>query len=103
MQTLVVPPAAQRDENAIQMVSAWIAENGLHCTLKIGMWQENGHNETRAWGILLADMVRHISNAMQEKYGEPAGETADLIVQALLREFDEPTSAAKGGFSPGHS
>lgn len=103
MQTLTVPPAAQRDENAIQMLSAWVAENGLHCSLKIGMWQENGHNEPRAWGVLLADVVRHISNAVQEEYGEPADETADLIVQALMREFDEPTSKISGGHVPGHS
>ncbi len=85
------------------MLSAWIAQNGLHCSMKIGMWQENGHDEPRSWGILLADVVRHISNAMQEQYGKPAAETADLIVQALLREFDEPTSSPTGGFSPGHS
>lgn len=103
MKTLALPPQALRDENAIQMLSAWIAENGLHCSLKIGMWQEAGHNESRAWGTLLADVVRHISNAMQEEYGEPASETSDLIVQALLREIDEPTSSAGGGFAPGHS
>ena len=29
MRTLVVPPAAQRDGEAVQMLSAWIAERGL--------------------------------------------------------------------------
>jgi len=29
MRTLVIPPAAQRDEDSVQMLSAWIAENGL--------------------------------------------------------------------------
>jgi len=28
MKPLVIPPAAQRDEKAIQMLSAWIAEKG---------------------------------------------------------------------------
>ncbi len=103
MQTLVVPPAAQRDANSIQMLSAWIAENGLHCALKIGMWKEQGSNESRAWGILLADAVRHISNALQEQYGAPATETAGAIVAALSAELEEPTSKAVGGFPPGHS
>ena len=103
MRTLLIPVAAQRDDGAVQMVSAWIAENDLHCSLKVGMWQELGHNEPRAWGVLLADIVRHAANALQEEHGDPAVETSDLIVQALLREFDEPTSTAHGSFSQGHS
>lgn len=103
MKQLVIPAAAQRDENAIQMLSAWVAERGLHSSMNVGMWQENGQNEPRAWGILLADVVRHVANAIQEEYGEPSGETAELIVQSLLREFEEPTSKVTGGFSPGHS
>ena len=103
MKTLVIPPAAQGDENSIQMLSAWVAEKGLHCSMNVGMWQESGQNEPRAWGILLADVVRHLANAIQEEYGEPSDETAELIVQSLLREFEEPTSNATGGFSPGHS
>jgi hypothetical protein len=35
MKTLVIPPAAQRDPNSIQMISGWIAEKGLHCTLNV--------------------------------------------------------------------
>ena len=103
MRVLSVPPAAQRDENAIQMVSAWIAGEGLHCTLNIGMWQAAGREEPGAWGILLADMVRHIGNAIQESEGSAANETQARIVQALLAELDEPTSRATGTFSPGHS
>ena len=103
MKPLVVPPAAQRDPDSIQMLSAWIAENGLHCSIKVGMWHEQGHDEPKAWGVLLADVVRHISNAIQEERGVPATETADCIVEALAAEFDQPTSKATGSFSPGHS
>ena len=103
MNPLVVPPAAQRDEKSIQMLSAWIAENGLHCSLKIGVWHENGRDEARAWGILLADAIRHIANALQENYGQSAPEAIASVLDALQNELDAPTSAAKGGFSPGHS
>ena len=103
MRTLTIPPAAQRDEEAIQMLSAWIAEKGLHCTLKIGMWQAQGHDEPKAWGILLADVVRHIANALQEQRGESASQTAESIVASLLAELDDPSSPASGGFTPGHS
>lgn len=103
MRTLVIPPAAQRDENAIQMLSAWIAENGLHCTLNVGMWDASGRNEPRAWGVLLADIARHIANAIQEQSGAATDETISLITTSLLNELGSPTSKATGGFSPGHS
>ena len=103
MKPLIVPPAAQRDEKSIQMLSAWIAENGLHCSLKIGMWQENGRSEAPAWGILLADTIRHIANALQESYGQAAPDTIASILESLQNELDAPTSATKGDFSPGHS
>jgi hypothetical protein len=79
------------------------AENGLHCTLNIGMWQEQGVNEARAWGMLLADVIRHVANAIEEKHGFDACGVSRDIVEALLEEIEAPTSDAKGEFSPGHS
>jgi len=103
MRALVIPPAAQRDDNAIQMLSAWIAEQGMHCTVNVGMWHAAGRNEPRAWGILLADVARHIGNAIQEERGLPAAETTDAIAASMVGELESPTSKATGHFSPGHS
>lgn len=50
MRPLLIPPAAQRDERSIQMLSAWIAEQGLHCTLNVGFFDGQGHQEAEAWG-----------------------------------------------------
>jgi hypothetical protein len=85
------------------MLSAWIAENGLHCTLNIGMWDAGGRDEPRAWGVLLADVVRHIANAIQDHDGTASDETISVIATSLLNELESPTSKATGGFSPGHS
>jgi hypothetical protein len=103
MKPLVVPPAAQRDEDAVQMLSAWIAEKGLHCALNVGMWSADGHNEPAAWGILLADVVRHLANAIELEAGADHSETIAEIVDSLLSEIDSPTSVAKGDFHSGHS
>jgi hypothetical protein len=103
MHTLVIPPAAQRDDQAVQMLSAWVAERGLHCTLNIGHFHAQGHNEASAWGTLLADVVRHIANAMQSEHGATAEQTIQAVISALLTELDAPTSKVHGGFSPGHS
>jgi hypothetical protein len=103
MKSLVIPPAAQRDENSVQMLSAWVAEKGLHCSLKIGMWQESGRSEAPAWGILLADAVRHIASALQEQYGQPTQATVADILESLHKELGDPTSAVEGSFVHGHS
>lgn len=103
MQTLVIPPAAQRDENSVQMLSAWIAEQGLHCTLNVGMWASAGHSEPNVWGILLADVTRPIGNALAQEQGLPPAETVQTILNAMQEELDEPTSNATGQFHPGHA
>jgi hypothetical protein len=101
MKSLVIPPAAQRDENAVQMLSAWIAERGLHCALNVGMWREQGMDEPAAWGTLLADVVRHIANALHEEARMDRAAAVSAVLRRLLDELDEPTSDAEGGFHPG--
>ena len=85
------------------MLSAWVAKSGLHCTLNIGMWEAQGHDEACGWGILLADVVRHIANALNEERGVPLDKTTDAVVDMLMKELGSPTSTPKGSFSPGHS
>lgn len=85
------------------MLSAWIAERGLHCTMNVGMWEAEGHNEPGAWGVLLADVVRHLANAIQAQRGVDSATTVEGIVDSLLEELNKPTSNANGEFHPGHS
>src|SRR3546814_13999948 len=71
MKELVIPPPATRDLNSIEMIRTWIAEQGLHCTINVGLYRDNGeHDEATAWGIILADVVRHLANAVEERYGD---------------------------------
>lgn len=103
MTPLVIPPAAQRDERSIQMLNAWIAEQGFHCTLNIGFFEGQGHDEAEAWGVFLADLVRHIGNAWAEQRGMPAADTVAAVVASLQSELDDPTSDHVGEFHPGHA
>ena len=103
MRPLVIPPAAQRDEHSIQMLSAWIAERGLHCAINVGMWEAEGHNEPAAWGVLLADVMRHLANAIQTGRDGSSEVTIEKIVDSLLKELEKPTSKATGEFHPGLS
>ncbi len=102
MKPLVIPPAAQRDQNSIQMLSAWIAEKSQHCTINIGFWQDNGKKEAPIWGMFLADTIRHIANALQEEYGQPATDSIAAILESMHEELADPTSPVTGGFIHGH-
>ncbi len=96
--SLPVPPAARADSNGLEMIRVWIAKGGLHTSLQIGFWEDRGLNEPDSWGVLLADMVRHIGNAHEERYGRDRRETITAIRQAFEREMARPTSATKGSF-----
>jgi hypothetical protein len=103
MKPLVIPPAAQRDEAATQLVSAWAAEKGLHCSLSIGLWHESGRDEPASWGILLSDLARHAANALEDQYGLSSADALARIRQAFDMELGDPTSDVKGAFHHGHT
>ena len=92
---LPVPPAAQRDKKSQEAIRAWVAEGGLHCSLNIGLWDDH---EGTAWGILLSDVARHVSNAMSKGDRTQAQAVLDDIRAAFEREMEEPTSPASGSF-----
>lgn len=95
MKELVVPPAAVRDPDAVEVIRAWIAEQGLHCSLNVGM---HGDDETRAWGILLADAARHVADALSSSGHREREVVLDQICASFLRELDTPTSKTTGGY-----
>jgi hypothetical protein len=103
MRPLVIPPPAQRDETATQLISAWAAEKGLHCTLNIGIWHDSGRDEPESWGILLSDLARHAANALQERYGLNSADTLARIHQAIDIELLDPSSDTTGAFHHGHT
>ncbi len=79
---LPVPPEAQTDDNSRELIRAWAAHKGLHCSLSENNW---GDNERTAWGMLLADTVRYIAHVIHEQKGWNKAET----VREIRRVFDE--------------
>lgn len=99
MKAIGLPPAALKDPDAVEMARVWVADRGLHCVFNIGTYRESGIREATAWGIMLADMARHIADALHAEGDEP--ETAsplEEILRVMAAELDRPTSAATGEF-----
>ncbi|MBL8872355.1 MAG: DUF5076 domain-containing protein [Planctomycetaceae bacterium] len=88
--------------NAVEMARIWIAQNGLHCVLNVGHWRENsGIDERRAWGIVLADIARHVSFALEDATGSDPRENLKMILESFRTEIADKTSEHTGEWPEG--
>ena len=94
---LSIPPEALAHPS-VEMIRVWLANQKQHVAFNIGFWEDRGINEREAWGILLADMVRHIADAHESEYGHDSRETILMIRQSFEAEMNQPTSDRMGEF-----
>lgn len=73
-----VPPAAQVDPEASELLRAWIVQNGLHVSLKPGF------DDPSVWGILLVDLARHAARA----YAAEGKHTEASALRSIRHMFD---------------
>jgi hypothetical protein len=93
-----IPEPAVRDPDSVEMLRVWIAERGLHCSLKIGMYLESTNvQEEKAWGKILADVAMHVANALREGYGVDATHAVNEIKLAFLAELSSDAVETSGG------
>jgi hypothetical protein len=86
------PPAAAGDSGAFELLRVWVANEGQHVSLRSGVWED-----PFAWGIVLADLARHIVNAeaMQRKdFDEEA--FLERLLEGFQAEIDSPTDEPEG-------
>jgi hypothetical protein len=89
-----IPAEALADKNSGEILRAWIANEGLHVSLRIpDEWQDPG-----AWGIALMDVMRHLASAYQESHGVDPQVTITRIQEMILAEQASPTDTPAGGF-----
>ncbi|MGO9829958.1 MAG: DUF5076 domain-containing protein [Myxococcaceae bacterium] len=55
---LSIPPRAAVDDEAREVLRFWSARGRLHVTVRA-----DAYRDPAAWGIVLADLARHVSNA----------------------------------------
>ncbi|MBO9558089.1 MAG: DUF5076 domain-containing protein [Caulobacter sp.] len=97
MDALAPPPAAVRDANALELARVWIAEQGLHCALRVGLYAGDGvSRETNAWGIILADLAGHVADALSAEGMGARTELLDAVVERFNAEIADPSSERSG-------
>jgi hypothetical protein len=86
------PPAAQRDSASFELLRVWVAEQGQHVSLRSGVWED-----AFAWGIVLADLARHIVNAESLARKDVDRETfLARMLEGFQAEIESPTDDPEG-------
>ena len=91
---LKVPPATNDADNATEIIRGWLIDGSLHCVLLPTIWKDN----PETWGILLADIAGHISNALSDVTGADRDEILQRIRNIFVSELDSPTDFPEGDF-----
>jgi Domain of unknown function (DUF5076) len=81
---LVIPPSAI-EQGGVEVLRAAIVDGGLHVSLR------RAFDDPEAWGMLIADVARHVARiyATENKFQEE--ETLERIRALFNAELDSPT------------
>jgi Domain of unknown function (DUF5076) len=90
--SLDLPPAAKRDRGSFEVLRVWIAEKGQHVSIRSGAWED-----PFAWGIVLADLARHVANAHSIQNPELDKDAfLDRLLEGFEAEITNPTDDPEG-------
>jgi hypothetical protein len=81
---LHIPPEAL-EKGGVEVLRAAIVEQGLHVSL------QRAFDDPGTWGILLADIARHVSRVYAAETAGDETEIVDEIRRLFTAEFDNPT------------
>ncbi len=94
---LRVPANVNSDPKACELIRAWAANGGLVCSLNTGAWPED--QASLAWGILLSDIARHVSDALRQKHGSNQTAVLSRMREVFDAELTRPTPPTGGKFA----
>ena len=88
---LRVPEPARTDAKSFELLRVWIAHQDQHISLRVGVWQD-----PEAWGMMLADLARHIAASFEKAESRDPEEMLTRIKAGFDAEFDSPTDDIRG-------
>ena len=74
----------------------WLDDDGKACC----MLDVETFSEPGIWGVVLADVVEHVSNAYSQR-GMDRDAVRDAVIQLFTMEVDQPTDTVTGGIVRG--
>jgi hypothetical protein len=88
---LQIPPAAEDDPQAVEILRVWAARQEQHVSLSWDLW-----DDPAIWGMVLADLAGHVANAFQQERGLDRTETLAAIRELFNKELENPTDDPQG-------
>ncbi len=93
---LPIPDAAKEDPKSLELIRIWIANGDQEVILRPDVWEDPAH-----WGIMLCDLMRHLSRAYEESHGYNPVKTYARIKEMLDLEYASPSDDPRGGLVDG--
>ena len=81
---LHIPPAAL-EQGGVEVLRAVIIDGGLHVSLR------RAFDDPEAWGMLIADVARHVARIYASEKGMSEEETLARVRGIFEAEMDAPT------------
>jgi hypothetical protein len=88
---LRVPEPARSDAKSFELLRVWIAHQDQHISMRVGVWKD-----PEAWGMMLADLARHIATAFEQSEKRDPMDTLVRIKAGFETEIESPTDEVKG-------
>jgi hypothetical protein len=61
---LQIPDRTASDPRALGIARVWVAHGEQHVAIRVGVW-----TKPEAWGIVLADLAKHLASAYEQHAG----------------------------------
>jgi hypothetical protein len=86
------PPAAHEDRRSFEIARLWVANDQHHAVLRTDVWPDPA-----AWGIVLADLARHVALAYQGKGGHDLEDALERVLAGFHAEIESPIDQSNDG------
>ena len=82
-------PDMSENTRAMELIRVWLIDGKATCVITPNLW-----DDPSAWGLLLADVIRHLGNAYSRE-----GHSREAVIARIKNVFDvewnAPTSEAR--------
>lgn len=96
MKPLEPPDGIESDPNATEMLRLWAANSKLNVSINIGIYEQKGYDEAKAWGIIMSDFARHVAKAISQRNQKNEEQEMAKIRDSFLAEINMPSSDIEG-------
>lgn len=98
MSELKIPQQVIDDENSVELIRAFVANGSQWVSLNPHLFRNRDFQEETAWGVFLADTIKHLACAISEHTNSDEYGVMTDIFEALDNEQERSTSDVEGGY-----